>query len=168
MVRAIAGVTLAGVILLCSACKSSDTKADPAPASSAASSAKQINKTFTILTGESSAVVTLVSVDTAAMGGMSTKPDSGTFTVFHLKLEGKSGSFSTNSQYARLRTPAGAIVSENDGKGSRSLIEPTLKLARLGPGDKAEGNVVFDTKLEAGASFFWADTNDRPLAVWEL
>jgi hypothetical protein len=175
MVRAIAGVVLAGVILLCSACSSAGTKAASTPpsgsaaAATAKSTAKQINKTMTLVDGDASAVVTLISVDTATMGGMNTKPESGTFTLFHLKMECKSGTFSTNSLYARLRTASGAIVSENDGQGgSHSLIQPSLKLTRLAPGEKAEGDVIFDTKLEPGASFFWADPNDKPLAVWEL
>jgi hypothetical protein len=171
MVREIAGVMLAGVILLSSACSSPDTKTNAAPpaTSSAQSTAKQINKTFTIQDAESSAVVTLVSMDTPTVGGMDTKPESGTFAVFHLKMEGKSGSFSTNYLFARLRTASGTVVTTTTGKGGfHSMIEPALKAARLGPGDTAEGNVVFDTKIEPGTSLYWADTDDKPLAVWEL
>jgi hypothetical protein len=174
MVRSIAGVLLAGVILLCSACNSTDSKAAPPPSSGSAAAAakpaaKQVNKTMTLQDGDASAAVTLVSIATAPMGGMNTKPESGTFTLFHLKMECKSGTFSTNSLYARLRMANGTIIDENVGQGgSHSLIQPSLKLTRLNPGETAEGDVILDTEVEPGSSFFWADPNDKPLAVWEL
>jgi hypothetical protein len=172
MVRAITGVVLAGVILLCTACSSADSKAGSAPSGSAQAtpSAKQINKTITVVDGESSADVTLVSMDTATVGGMNTKPQSGTFTVFRVKLQGKSGSFSSNYFLAKVKPSSGGdFIRTSEGQGGfRSGIEPSLKTERLGPGDTVEGNVVFDKKIEPGSSFVWTDTDEKPIGVWEL
>ncbi len=172
---------MAGLLVAGTACSSKGTSSSaPAPAAAGSSAAddtgasedgqvKQINKTITVKDDENSADITLVSVSTVTEAGkLDTKPESGTFVVFDLKIVGKKGEFSTNSLYVWLKTAAGKKVEGTDGKAMLATVEPDLPLKDLAPGQGAAGKVVLDTTLEPGSKMIWVDPLDKELASWDL
>jgi hypothetical protein len=129
---------------------------------------KKIGKAQTVKDGKDSAVITLVSVRTATKGKDGMKPKSGTYVIFMLKIECKTGSISTNSLYAQLKTPDGKMVDGTAGNAFLATFEPDLPLKDIGPGESAEGNVVLDTPMPAGSKIVWLDPLDKPLAEWAI
>jgi hypothetical protein len=195
MVRSLAGASLAGLVLLTAACTTSSsgsplaappttersgaastakattaqtTPAQTAPESEAAGGEKKIGKALTVKDGSDSAVITLVSMRTSTKGEDGIDPKSGTYVIFLLRIEAKSGTISTNSLYAHLKTPAGTTVDGTAGNAFLNTVEPDLPLKDIGPGEKVEGTVVLDTPLVPGSKLVWMDPLDKPLAEWAL
>ncbi|MFD9888896.1 hypothetical protein ACFWY9_06120 [Amycolatopsis sp. NPDC059027] len=143
-----------------------EASGDPKPA---AQSEKKIGKTITVTDDEDSALVTLVSVATVKEGTTpGIRPRSGTFVVFDLKIEGKTGKFSTNSLYVWMKTAAGKTVKATDGMAPATGADPELPLKDLGPGERASGKALVDATLEPGAQLLWVNAMDKPLASWDL
>ncbi|MET0134054.1 MAG: hypothetical protein ABW215_10730 [Kibdelosporangium sp.] len=195
MARPLAGALLAGLVLLTSACATTSkgiplaappagesvakatigkpaTEQPATPAgtttSQAAADEKKIGKAQTIKDGSDSAIITLVSMRTATKGEDGIKPKSGNYVIFLLKIEGRSGTISTNSLYAQLKTPTGTMVDATDGNGFMNTVEPDLALKEIGPGETVEGTVVLDTPLVPGSKLVWLDPLDKVLAEWAL
>jgi hypothetical protein len=102
------------------------------PGKAPAGNEKKIDKTITVKqeNGEDSASITLVSVSTVTEGGITgAKPESGTFVVLGMRIVGKTGTFSTNSLYAQLKTAGGKIIEGTDGNATFGIVEPDLPLA---------------------------------------
>jgi hypothetical protein len=190
MVRRLVGALLAGLVLLTTVACTSRSAGSPVAAplkitdpttttaastatettkpSTAAAEEKKIGKAQTIKDDGDSAVITLVSVRTSTKGEDGVKPKSGTYVIFLLKFEGKSGTVSINSLYAQLKTPDGKMVDATAGNGFMNTVEPDLPLKDLGPGQTVEGTVVLDTPLVPGSKLLWLDPLDKPLAEWAL
>jgi hypothetical protein len=195
MVRPLANVVLAGVVLLTTACTTSSNgiplaasatterstaqvsaappkTAVPATTTTAKSEAaggeKAIGKAQTVKDGSDSAVITLVSMRTSAKGEDGIEPKSGNYVIFLLKIECKSGTISTNSLYAQLKTPDGKLVDGLSGNAFMNTVEPDLPLKDIRPGETVEGTVVLDTPLPPGSKLVWLDPLDKPLAEWAL
>ncbi|GAA4531096.1 hypothetical protein [Amycolatopsis samaneae] len=170
---------LLAVLFLSGACATSTTAPGGTPATGASASAveattapapeKKIGKTITVTDDEDSAAVTLVSVGTLKQGTTpGIKPRSGTFVVFDLKIEGRTGKFSTNSLYVWMKTAAGKTVKATDGSAPGTGADPELPLKDLGPGEQASGKTLVDATLEPGAQMLWMSAMDQPLASWDL
>jgi hypothetical protein len=193
MVRPLATVVLAGLVLLTTACTTSSNgtplaapatgrstaeapvappKTTPAPKTTpkteAAAGEKAIGKAQTVKDGSDSAVITLISMRTSAKGEDGIEPKTGNYVIFLLKIECKSGTISTNSLYAQLKTPDGKLIDGMSGNAFMNTVEPDLPLKDIRPGEIVEGTVVLDTPLPPGSKLVWLDPLDKPLAEWAL
>jgi hypothetical protein len=192
MVRPLASALLAGLVLFTTACTTNSsgtplaspttgratgeaaatekktTTSNPAAKPENAGDEKAIGKAQTIKDGSDSAVITLISMRTSTKGEDGIKPKSGTYVIFRLKIEVKSGTISTNSLYAQLKTPNGTMVDGMEGNAFMNTVEPDLPLKEIGAGETVEGNVVLDTPLAPGSKLLWLDPLDKPLAEWAL
>jgi hypothetical protein len=187
MVRPLANAVLAGLVLLTTACTTSSTGTPVAapqaterstavpPKSGVAgtgtgsgSGEKSIGKAQTVKDGSDSAVITLISMRTSTKGVDGIDPESGNYVIFLLKIECRSGTISTNSLYAQLKTPDGKLIDGMSGNAFINTVEPDLPLKDIRPGESVEGTVVLDTPLVPGSTLVWLDPLDKPLAEWTL
>jgi hypothetical protein len=191
MVRPLAHAVLAGLVLLTTACTTSSTgtpvaaplstqrstaeataksAAGTTPKSTAAAAGgeKTIGKAQTVKDGSDSAVITLVSMRTSAKGVDGIDPKSGNYVIFLLKIECKSGTISTNSLYAQLKTPDGKMIDGMTGNAFMNTVDPDLPLKEIRPGEAVEGTVVLDTPLVPGSTMVWLSPLDEQLAEWAL
>lgn len=195
MVRPLANAVLAGLVLLTAACTTSSngtplaappagrstteatkttekttgaTKTTAKSTAAAAGDEKAIGKAQTVKDGSDSAVITLISVRTSAKGVDGIDPKSGNYVIFLLKIECKSGTISTNSLYAQLKTPDGKMIDGMTGNGFMNTVDPDLPLKEIRPGETVEGTVVLDTPLVPGSTMVWLNPLDKPLAEWAL
>jgi hypothetical protein len=192
MVRPLVNAVLAGLVLITTACTTSSngtplaapattgrttakapatTKATETSEKSTAAAPrgeKAIGKAQTIKDGSDSAVITLISMRTSAEGADGIDPKSGNYVIFLLKIECKSGTISTNSLYAQLKTPDGKLIDGMTGNAFMNTVEPDLPLKDIRPGETVEGTVVLDTPLVPGSTMVWLDPLDKPLAEWTL
>jgi hypothetical protein len=189
MVRPLANAVLAGLVLLTTACTTSSTGTPVAApqtterstavpprttaksevaGSGSGSGEKSIGKAQTVKDGSDSAVITLISVRTSTKGVDGIDPESGNYVIFLLKIECRSGTISTNSLYAQLKTPDGKLIDGMSGNAFINTVAPDLPLKEIRPGESVEGTVVLDTPLVPGSSLVWLDPLDKPLAEWPL
>jgi hypothetical protein len=192
MVRPLATAVLAGLVLLTTACTTtsngkplaaqlpteqstaSPTKTTPKSTTKSTTAAatgggeKTVGKAQTIKDGSDSGVITLISVRTSAKGEDGIEPKSGNYVIFLLKIECKSGTISTNSLYAQLKTPEGKLIDGMTGNAFMNTVDPDLPLKDIGPGESVEGTVVLDTPMPPGSKLVWLNPLDKPLAEWPL
>jgi hypothetical protein len=196
MVRPLANAVLAGLVLLTTACTTrsagtplaapqtterstavapkttasgaAGSSSSPSTASGSGSGEKSVGKAQTVKDGSDSAVITLVSMRTSTKGEDGIKPKSGNYVIFRLKIECKSGTISTNSLYAQLKTPDGKFIDGLSGNAFMNTVDPDLPLKEIRPGESVEGHVVLDTPLVPGSTLVWLDPLDKPLAEWTL
>ncbi|MET0237078.1 MAG: hypothetical protein ABW224_20685 [Kibdelosporangium sp.] len=194
MVRPLTGALLAGLLLFTTACTTSSTgtpvaaATPPATGQSAApkpkaeqptarpttgkseptGTEKTISKAQTVKDGTNSAVITLISMRTSTKGEDGIAPKSGNYVIFLLKIECRTGTISTNSLYAQLKTPDGTMVDGMSGNAFINTVEPDLPLKDIRAGESVEGTVVLDTPLPQGSKLVWLDPLDKPLAEWAL
>jgi hypothetical protein len=124
---------------------------------------RELNKSITHKQRDASAAVTLVSV-TESKGGLEKKsqPESGTFVVVELKFDGKSGEYSVNPLYVKLKKPDGSLVDMNQGNGDYGApIQEILDSDDLAVGKTMTGKMAFDIAPQPGMKLVLTDTSDK-------
>lgn len=131
---------------------------------------REINKSLTHKQPGGSAVVTLVTVS-ESKGGLEKigAPESGNFVIVDLKYEGKTGEYSVNPLYIKLKKPDGTVIDQNAGNGSYGTpLEETLDSGDLQPGKTMTGKIAFDAALQPGTKIVITDLSDKITGEWPL
>nr|WP_157527339.1 hypothetical protein [Kibdelosporangium sp. MJ126-NF4] len=115
-------------------------------------------------------MVTLLSIAETRGGGYDfSRPESGTFVVAELKVEGKVNTYFTSLNWVRLRKPDGTLVRPDDGNGVAGVPEhEQFATEKVGPGQVATGSIAFDSELEPGAKIVLTHESGEITGEWPL
>lgn len=95
-------------------------------------------------------------------------PDSGTFTVFTLRIKAIKGPVHYNPLYLRLKTPDGKTVKNLDGKASYITVDNDVKPGDIATGKTIRASIVLDAKVKPGSKLLYTSVLDQVVATWRL
>jgi hypothetical protein len=141
-------------------------------AGAASSPAREINKSLMLNQSEGSAFVTLVSViESYRPKDDIAKPRSGNFVALNLKFECKTGKYSANPLYVKLKKPDGKIIGSDDGEAVYAVPAGQSfsgSGGELSAGKTVAGMVVFDAAYDPAASILITNTMSHISGEWPV
>lgn len=94
--------------------------------------------------------VTSVTFATSGKGVLAQPPANGFYAVANVLVQGTGGQYPYDPVYLKYQEPDGTTYQYASGNSITAGFDPLLQSGTIGPGQKAQGNVVFDVKTKGG------------------